>query len=57
MIRLKPRLSVLQFNQLLTAIVRMKEYSVAVSMFRELRVLSIPVDIVTLRLPSIPVVT
>ncbi|KAL1801870.1 hypothetical protein ACET3Z_030517 [Daucus carota] len=47
MLLLKSGPLVLQFNQLLTALVRMKEYSVAVSMFRELRVLSIPVDIVT----------
>ena len=47
MLRLKSRLSVLDFNQLLTALVRMKEYSVAVSMFREMRLLSIPADIVT----------
>nr|XP_017224772.1 PREDICTED: putative pentatricopeptide repeat-containing protein At1g12700, mitochondrial [Daucus carota subsp. sativus] len=47
MLLLKSKLSVLHFNQLLAALVRMKEYSVAVSMFREMRVLSIPVNIVT----------
>ena len=47
MLLLKSGLSVVDFNQLLTALVRMKEFSVAVSMFRELRVLSIPVNIVT----------
>ncbi|KAK1349818.1 Pentatricopeptide repeat-containing protein [Heracleum sosnowskyi] len=47
MLNMKPLLSVMKFNQLLVALVRMQKYSVAVSMFRELRVLCIPVNIVT----------
>ncbi|XP_063940582.1 pentatricopeptide repeat-containing protein At1g63130, mitochondrial-like [Daucus carota subsp. sativus] len=48
MLLTKPLLPVINFNQLLAALVKMKHYSVAVSLFRDMHVNSIPVNIFTI---------
>ncbi|KAL8096589.1 hypothetical protein AgCh_037523 [Apium graveolens] len=47
MLKMKPLLPAMQFSQLLAGLVRMKEYSVGVSMFRDMCVLCVPVNICT----------
>ncbi|KAL8096584.1 hypothetical protein AgCh_037518 [Apium graveolens] len=47
MLKMKPLLPALNFSQLLAGLVRMKEYSVGVSMFRDMCVLCVPVNIFT----------
>lgn len=47
MLHIKPPPTVIHFTQLLTALVKMKHYSLVLSLFRDMRNLSIPVNIVT----------
>ncbi|XP_074325663.1 uncharacterized protein LOC141663752 isoform X2 [Apium graveolens] len=47
MLKMRPLPCDFHFNQLLTALVKMKQYQAAVSVFREMCALSIPVDIFT----------
>ena len=47
MLRMKPLPTVIHFTQLLAALVRMKHYSVAVSVFSDMCSFSIPVNVVT----------
>lgn len=47
MLFIKPLLTVINFNQLLVALVKMQEHSVAVSLFRDMCLKTIPLDIFT----------
>ncbi|XP_074332070.1 uncharacterized protein LOC141668905 isoform X1 [Apium graveolens] len=47
MLRRRPLPNVFDFNQLLTALVRMKQYPVAVSLFRDMCILNIPLNVVS----------
>ncbi|XP_074328202.1 uncharacterized protein LOC141666101 isoform X2 [Apium graveolens] len=47
MLHLKPLPNVIHFNQLLAALVKMKQHSVAVSLFRNMCATNIPLDIFT----------
>ncbi|KAI8566378.1 hypothetical protein RHMOL_Rhmol02G0035900 [Rhododendron molle] len=44
MVQLRSRLSVINFNQLLTAVAKMKQYSTVVSLFAQIRELGVPID-------------
>ncbi|KAL0367469.1 UNVERIFIED_CONTAM: Pentatricopeptide repeat-containing protein, mitochondrial [Sesamum radiatum] len=48
MVRMRLQPSVFQFNKLLTVVVKMKQYSVALSLFDKMRQLGAPVDEITM---------
>ncbi|KAL0456558.1 UNVERIFIED_CONTAM: putative pentatricopeptide repeat-containing protein, mitochondrial [Sesamum latifolium] len=50
MLRMRPQPSVVNFNKLLSAIVKMKQYSIALNVFDEMRQLGIPVDLWTMNI-------
>ncbi|KAL0456646.1 UNVERIFIED_CONTAM: putative pentatricopeptide repeat-containing protein, mitochondrial [Sesamum latifolium] len=48
MVKIRPLPSVVQFNKLLTVVVKMKHYSVNLSLFDKMRRLGVPVDKITM---------
>ncbi|KAL0304396.1 UNVERIFIED_CONTAM: putative pentatricopeptide repeat-containing protein, mitochondrial [Sesamum radiatum] len=50
MVRIRPQPSVVHFNKLLTVVVKMKHYSVALSLFEKMRRLGAPVDVITMNI-------
>ncbi|KAL0400614.1 UNVERIFIED_CONTAM: Pentatricopeptide repeat-containing protein, mitochondrial [Sesamum latifolium] len=50
MVRIRPQPSVVQFNKLLTVVVKMKRYPVALSLFDKMRRLGAPVDVITMNI-------
>ncbi|KAL0414046.1 UNVERIFIED_CONTAM: putative pentatricopeptide repeat-containing protein, mitochondrial [Sesamum radiatum] len=50
MVRMRPKPSVVQFNKLLTVVVKMEHYTVALYLFDKMRQLGVPVDYITMNI-------